>query len=369
MEGHYFNFDEEAGAFAADSRGKSNYHNDNNFSADATNRISPGSAGDVSATLPFNYTFSTKEVDWTLPMVPFAATGSNFTTSPVSTATHGLFSTYSDGHNPFEASFGGIAYSDSSQQGSYDFPNVQLPLYPSSMGWSPPASTSTCGYPSNTLPLNTDIFHAPQPQRHDEDFGSHLRPRGHVELLENRAITLLPPRKRRRTEESLKKDAGHMPTPTGSPIRSSILKSEKGFEPDIQVASTIPLVSRRDGSPTSMGKEKTQHKSNHGSRVLDKEKERHKHVEMKYRKQMKDRFEELLSALPVQMVNVDMDGKSGVVFQKKIRRGKVLDLAKEHIEFLERDREHLERERQLLQREMKIYEDAWMMPGQMMLMK
>ncbi len=101
-------------------------------------------------------------------------------------------------------------------------------------------------------------------------------------------------------------------------------------------------------------------------------KERHKHVEMKYRRQMKDKFEELLSTLPTHAVTVDTNSKSGIVFQKKIRRGKVLDLAKEHIDLLEREKDTLERERQILQQEVKLYEDAWFggsgVPGPMVLL-
>jgi hypothetical protein len=90
---------------------------------------------------------------------------------------------------------------------------------------------------------------------------------------------------------------------------------------------------------------------------------------MKYRKQMKDRYEQLLLALPVQVASINTNGKSGIVFQKNIRRGKVLDLAKEHIDLLEREKDKLEWERQILQREVKMYEDVWFgnmgMPGPM----
>ncbi|KUJ23050.1 uncharacterized protein LY89DRAFT_679867, partial [Mollisia scopiformis] len=327
MDDHYFHFDTAAPMRLADTQDMSNCHKPSRqFDSNAVNCISPGLAGGLSGMWPSSYAFPAKELpDWTLPMAPFGVTGSDFTTSPVSTATHGLFTaSFSDGHNPFDASFGGFAYPESQHQLSYDIPNAQLPVQTPSMGLTSPVSQ-----------FNTTVCHQPQPKRYNEDFGRDATQARPIDLLEHRAISLAPPRKRRRTAESPHVEVEDIPTREESATRCSSPLSTNDVEQDIcspnrrdhsaAKTSTPVLAEERDIT------EKAQQKSSNGSRVLDKEKERHKHVEMKYRKQMKDRFEELLAALPLQVVNIDTDGKSGVVFQKKIRRGKVLDLAKEHI--------------------------------------
>jgi len=99
------------------------------------------------------------------------------------------------------------------------------------------------------------------------------------------------------------------------------------------------------------------------SKVID-DKERHKHVEMKYRMQMKDRFADLLRALPDESRALGgmIIGKNPEL-DKKMTRGKVLDLAKEHIDALDRTRRALEREREMLRYQISMYEAAWLSSG------
>lgn len=97
---------------------------------------------------------------------------------------------------------------------------------------------------------------------------------------------------------------------------------------------------------------------------LDEDKERHKHVEMKYRTQMKDRFEELLRALPDQSNVLGGEGRTRQAeLNKKMTRGKVLDLAKAHIDSLGLTRRALEKERDVLRYKVSLYEAAWLSMG------
>lgn len=92
----------------------------------------------------------------------------------------------------------------------------------------------------------------------------------------------------------------------------------------------------------------------------DEDKERHKHVEMKYRKQMKDRFEDLLRALPDQNQLLGGEGATRYTeLDKKMTRSRVLDLAKSHIDCLDRVGRELEKERDLLNYQVGLYETAW----------
>ncbi|CZR51990.1 uncharacterized protein PAC_01867 [Phialocephala subalpina] len=272
-----------------------------------------------------------------MPMcaAPLEFSGSDFTTSPTSTATNGIHNTpFSDSHNPFDASFAQTAYPDNHQQLPYKIHGSQCSLQSPGSQLSSPHSA----FPSEAVQLNTDYLYAPQPKRCNGDIVGELQQGAPVEALETCAVSLTQPRKRRRTAHEPNGEAGTIPTATKLPTRRKTLPSTAS-----------------DSRPAA------------GNSAIDKE--RHKHVEMKYRKQMKDRYEQLLLALPVQVASINTNGKSEIVFQKNIRRGKVLDLAKEHIDLLEREKDKLEWERQILQREVKVYEDVWFgnmgMPGPM----
>ncbi|KAF8864707.1 hypothetical protein BDZ45DRAFT_684699 [Acephala macrosclerotiorum] len=323
--------------------------------------MSPDSARTFSKTLPLNYVLPTKEFSgWMMPMgALLGCSGSDFTTSPTPTATNGIFSSpFNEGHNPFDASFGEITC-DTHQQLSYDISGSQTSLQSPSTQWKPPHSA----FPPNSVQLNTDSLYAPQPKRCSGDFVGEMQQGGPIEALETCAIsfTQSPSRKRRRTADDPSREAETIPSDRRLLIRRKTMPSTTYVQPDSIPTQTTALSAPKISTPASKTKESIPKRpgleSSGGNSAIDKE--RHKHVEMKYRKQMKDRFDELLLALPIQVASIDTDGKPGIMFQKKVQRGKVLDLAKDHIALLEREKNKLEWERQILQREVKVYEDVW----------
>jgi hypothetical protein len=357
MDEHYFPYNNDNTISVAGDLNIAIHEDPNSkYGADTFDFMNPGSAGGYPGLLS-NYHLAKEFPGWMLPMAQFNCSGSDFTTSPASTANHGIFPSL-DGHNPFDASFGGAACSDSQQQLPYDIPSSQNPVHSSCMAWTPPIMAYAA--PIN---LESTEFHAPQPKRGNAEVGNgdsfHGGP---VELLENCAISLARPPKRRRTLERTNKPLNLGSSGHDLPLRHSTLQTTATAEVEGRIHQKLSRntasTARKERKDKSKDLE-TESKDKNNSEVPDKEKERHKHVEMKYRKQMKDRFEDLLLALPLQAVSIDTDGRSGVVFQKKIRRGKVLDLAKEHIDLLQRQEDHLLREQQLLQGEVKVYEDAW----------
>lgn len=270
--------------------------------------------------LQSNYHLARSSDDWVLPMAQYNCSNNNFTTSPASTATHQTFLSQ-DGHNPFDISFGEVACSGFDQQLPFGISSSQNLTYTSHIACTP----RTMAKPYSAAPTQS-------------------------------ATSLASSRKRRRNSEGVTQQS----TLGSLPLRGSDAKSPKNprgqnRDPRKVISSDTSTILKTSPDTLIAGEEDIKAKGN--IRMLAKEKERHKIVEMKYRKQMQDRFDELLLALPSQ---AGTEGTSGVAsHQKKIRRGKVLDLAKEHIEMLERQNNDLLRAQDLLRGEVKVYEDSW----------
>jgi hypothetical protein len=166
-------------------------------------------------------------------------------------------------------------------------------------------------------------------------------------------IKVIPARKRGSTTRRVSKPGGDLvPTEKRSKLDRKKQRDDAGQSQSVaHGARTIGRPLPRENAPDSLSTQPGE------ANVNDNEKDRHKHVETKYRVQMKERFAELLQSL--------LDGGEVAEFivsdDKKLTRGRVLDLAKERIDSLVKRRLELEREREELKRQVSLYETALLM--------
>jgi hypothetical protein len=165
-------------------------------------------------------------------------------------------------------------------------------------------------------------------------------------------IKVIPARKRGSATRRASKPGGD-PVPTEKRGRLRRNKERDDAGPSQSLAHRARTIDRplpKENAPDSLSTQPGEANGN------DIEKERHKNVEMKYRVQMKERFAELLQSLLEGEVADFVAGGD-----KKLTRGRVLELAKERIDSLVRRRLELEREREELKRQVNLYETAWLM--------
>ncbi|KAF7555226.1 hypothetical protein G7046_g6602 [Stylonectria norvegica] len=241
------------------------------------------------------------------------------------------------GHNP--PADPTLAYgSELVSPGSFHEPNGQYGFGVSwDDGMGPESRTPTVTTPA-AVSMSTNPWIDPFEVQNDEDTtpGNRSKRTGRQKR---------PKRNPKKTDET---QAGPSTEPVSPSSASQNSRASIGSK-SASMASTVSTVSSRASKLRSASRTS----KNNANKPTDTPEDRrtrasHNLVEKQYRNRLNSQFESLLGALPEQIRNGGDDGESEGPMDfgdRRVSKGEVLEMARKHIQSLERERDQLEREK------------------------